>query len=402
MPRVLRIINRLNLGGPTYNAAYLTKYLAPEFETLLIAGIKQSSEESSEYIVEQMGLRAIHIPQMRREVNLKNDRIAYKKIKALIKTFKPDIVHTHAAKAGTLGRLAAVSCGVKVILHTFHGHIFHSYFSPLKTKIFINIEKYLASKSSRIISISDIQKEELCNEFKICSMEKCVVIPLGFDLSRFRENQIEKRNSFRSFYKITDDELAIGIIGRITPVKNHDLFLRSFGSMLKRTNKKIKAVIIGDGEDMLKTQQLCLALNLVFCENSSISSEVNVIFTSWIKNVDWAIAGLDIVAMTSLNEGTPVSLIEAQAAGKPIVSTNVGGIENVIKQGITGLLSTSGEINSFSENLLKIINDESLRIRLSLIGWEHVKNKFHFTRLVEDTRQLYHKLLSQNSVFKDI
>src|SRR6185436_15041835 len=185
MPRILRIINRLNLGGPTYNAALLTKHLAPEFETMLVAGTKMDSEESSEYICQQMGIDFISIPEMSRAINLRKDYTAYQKIKKLIREFKPDIVHTHAAKAGALGRLAAHSMNVPVIVHTFHGHVFHSYFSPLKTKIFLNLERYLAKQSSAIVAISEHQKEELCNKYKIAPSEKFHVIPLGFDLSRF-------------------------------------------------------------------------------------------------------------------------------------------------------------------------------------------------------------------------
>lgn len=394
MPKVLRIINRLNLGGPTYNAAYLSKYLAPEFETLLVAGMKLDSEESSEYIVDEMGLKTNYIKEMQREIDWKNDRAAYQRIKSIIKEFKPDIVHTHAAKAGTLGRLAAASCGVKVILHTFHGHVFHSYFSPLKTKLFIGIEKYLASKSTRIIAISDIQKQELTGEFKISKPEKCVVIPLGFDLTRFRENQDEKRKSFRTIFKINDDELAVGIIGRLTAIKNHDLFLRSFQTVKSASLKKLKAVIVGDGEDLEKLKLLCTELSLLFCEHNSVKENADVIFTSWIKNVDWAICGIDLVAMTSLNEGTPVSLIEAQAAGKPVISTNVGGIENVVMDGITGLLSPSKDLNMFSKNLTTLVDDDEKRLAFGKKGWENVQAKFHFTRLTEDMRKLYRQLLS--------
>jgi glycosyltransferase involved in cell wall biosynthesis len=236
MPRVLRIINRLNLGGISYNVAYLSKYLEPDFETMILSGIKLDSEESSQFILDELGLKAHYLPEMRREINWKNDRAAYLKIKSIIREFKPDIVHTHAAKAGTLGRLAASSCGVKAIVHTFHGHVFHSYFSPLKTKLFIRIEKYLASKSSRIIAISDMQKKEICEDFKICRPEKASVIPLGFDLNRFRNDQEEKRKSFREHYKIAEDEIAVGIIGRITAIKNHDLFLRAFRQATIKTS----------------------------------------------------------------------------------------------------------------------------------------------------------------------
>ena len=175
MPKVLRIINRFNLGGPTYNAAYLSKYMAPEYETLLVGGMHDETEKSSEFIVRDLGLKPIIIEEMKREINFKNDRIAYKKIKQLINDFQPDIVHSHASKAGALGRLAAYNCGVKAIVHTFHGHVFHSYFGKAKTKFYKLLEKHLANKSSKIIAISDIQKKELSEVHGICSKDKIVV-----------------------------------------------------------------------------------------------------------------------------------------------------------------------------------------------------------------------------------
>ena len=160
MPKILRIINRFNIGGPTYNAAYLTKYLSNDFETLLVGGEKEETEDSSEYIIRNLGIEPVIIPEMHRSINPRNDLIAYRKIKNIIETFKPDIVHTHASKAGTIGRIAALRSNVPVIIHTFHGHVFHSYFNSYKTKIFQNIEQSLAKKSSKIIAISDLQKKE--------------------------------------------------------------------------------------------------------------------------------------------------------------------------------------------------------------------------------------------------
>ena len=157
MPRILRIINRFNLGGPTYNVAYLTRYISPEFETILVGGQKDDTEDSSEHIVRNMGINPIIIPEMRREVSPANEVIAYQKIRQLIERYKPDIVHTHASKAGTIGRLAAIRCKVPVIVHPFHGHDFHSYFSSYKTKVFHNIEQGLARRSTKIIAISDKQ-----------------------------------------------------------------------------------------------------------------------------------------------------------------------------------------------------------------------------------------------------
>ncbi|MBK8845435.1 MAG: glycosyltransferase [Bacteroidetes bacterium] len=175
MPKVLRIINRLNLGGPTYNVGYLSKYLAPEFETLLVSGMRDESEGSSEHIIDTLGIKAQYINCMRREISLVDDVKSYYEIKKIINQFKPDIVHTHMAKPGAVGRLAAINCKVPVVLHTFHGHYFHSYFSPLKTKIFQHIEQYLARKTSGIIAISSEQQKELSQDFKIAPPEKTLL-----------------------------------------------------------------------------------------------------------------------------------------------------------------------------------------------------------------------------------
>ena len=329
MPKILRIINRFNLGGPTYNAAYLTRYLAPDFETMLIGGMRDDSEGSSEFILQNLGVDYTILPEMKRSINPFNDISAYNRIKNIIRKFKPDIVHTHAAKAGALGRRAAYACKVPVVVHTFHGHVFHSYFGSIKTAVFKTIERNLSRKASAIVAISELQKKELVEEHRIAPAEKVHVIPLGFDLSRFRANNDEKRFLFRSKYDLKQDELAIGIVGRLVPVKNHALFLDAIKFVRDHSGKKFRAFIIGDGEERvnLEKKTIDLGLNDVVC------------FTSWEKDIDTVYPGLDIVCLTSFNEGTPVSLIEAQAANRPIVSTNVGGIENVVISKKTALLS---------------------------------------------------------------
>ncbi len=393
--KILRIINRFNLGGPTFNAAYLTKYLGDDFETLLVGGEKDDSEESSEFILESLNLTPIIIPEMKREINFKEDKIAYKKLKKIIKEFQPDIVHTHASKAGFLGRRAAYKCNVPVIIHTFHGHVFHSYFGKSKTAFYKNIERYLAKKSTVIIAISEIQKHELVNKYKICKSNKVKVIPLGFDLSRFQENKQEKRIDFRKKYLLNEDEIAIGIIGRLVPIKNHTLFIDAIDQILTKTSKKIRVFIIGDGEEKENLLKHCEEKKLDFTEFVVSPRKATITFTSWIKNVDWANAGLDIIALSSLNEGTPVSLIEAQASNKPIVTTNVGGVENVVLKNKTGFIVESNNLAAFSKALLTLIEDEKLRTEMGLKGWEHVKDKFHYTRLVKDMEALYFSLLKQ-------
>ncbi len=395
MPRVLRIINRLNLGGPTYNAAYLTKYLEPEFETLLVSGMKDEAEESSEFIVKNLDLHPVYMPEMYRELNPFRDYKSYYKLQKLIAEFKPDIVHTHAAKAGAVGRLAASHSGVPVIVHTFHGHVFHSYFGKTKTRLFLEIERYLAKRTTGIVTLSEIQKTELVEEFKIAPAEKFEIIPLGFDLDRFASNTEEKRKRFRTEYNIDDDEIAIGIVGRLVPIKNHTLFLKALKIVADKTTKKIRAFVIGDGEERHRMEQIAIGLGLKF-NNQNLHEKNILTFTSWIKDIDVSNAGMDIIALTSNNEGTPVSLIEAQASSKPIVSTNVGGIENIVSKNETALLSTSGDVQAFAENLLRLIEEDNLRQKLSSSSRQMVINKFSYQRLCTDMAAFYHKLL-QNS-----
>ena len=408
MPRVLRIINRFNLGGPTHNVAYLSKYLAPEFETLLVGGKWGENEEGSQHILDSLDLKPVFLPEMQREVAPWRDRAAYRRIKQIIQEFKPDIVHTHAAKAGAVGRRAAADLGVPVIVHTFHGHIFHSYFGAVRTQLYKSIERFLARRSNRIVAISDRQKEELVDEHRICPAEKVTVIPLGFDLSRFQTDQVAKRKLFRKVYGVDDDEIAIGIVGRLVPVKNHDLFLNALQSVSERTGKRVRAFIVGDGEERERLEQKVIALGMSMARGpyfnghgfghgvngKPVVARATVTFTSWIKEIDIVNAGVDVVALTSLNEGTPVSLIEAQASNRPIVSTDVGGIENVVLPGRTALLSASDDQLALAENLLRVVEDDQLRASMSIAGWQHVKAKYHFSRLVEDTAVLYRSLLN--------
>jgi glycosyltransferase involved in cell wall biosynthesis len=395
MPKVLRIINRFNLGGPTYNAAYLTKYMAPEYETLLIGGQQDKTEANSQFILKNLNLEAEIIPEMRRSVNFVDDLKALRKIKGIIRVFKPDIVHTHASKAGALGRRAAAQMNVPVIIHTFHGHVFDSYFSGTRSKFYQIVERRLAKMSTQIIALSEIQKNDLVNKYKICPADKVKIIPLGFDLNRFRENIEIKRAEFRKEYLIQDDEIAIGIIGRIVPIKNHELFLQGIHYLKQHSTKKIRAFIIGDGEDRSIIEIKARELGLDMVDFTKEKRPATLSFTSWLKDIDKVNAGMDIISLTSLNEGTPVSLIEAQASGKPIVTTRVGGIENIVIPNETALLSDIDDIEGFGKNLLKLAEDKIMRTAFCAKGWPFVSQRFHYTRLVDEMKDLYNKLLSE-------
>ncbi len=390
MPKILRIINRFNLGGITYNVSYLTKYLPSEYETLLIGGPEEEGESSSLHITDSLGLKPLILKELNRNVNPIKDYRSYKEIKKIIQEFKPDIVHTHASKAGAIGRLAAISCKVPIIIHTFHGHVFHSYFGKLKTYFYKSIERYLAKKSTAIIAISAIQKQELVEKFKISSADQTYIIPLGFDLERFNQNVIEKRQKFRQTYKIKQDEIAIAIIGRLAPIKNHELFIDAIIYTATKTSKKIKAFIVGDGETK---QQLINYIKSKNCEYSfNTEKETLFNFIGWQKEIDMVLNGIDIIALSSKNEGTPVSLIEAQAAGKFMVTTNVGGIKDILKPGCGFITETDKE---FCEKLLESVSSHNELMIQAEKGIVFAQDRFSYKRLVKDIDELYKTLMKK-------
>ena len=388
--KILRIMHRINIGGPTYHAAFLTKHLNNnKFKTKLISGNIDNEEKSGEYILNENKVKVTYVKNMFRKISLINDLKALINIIKIIREFRPDIVHTHAAKSGTLGRLAAFFCKVPVIIHTFHGHIFHSYFGKYKNFLFLNIERLLTKISTKIITISDLQFDELVNDFKIGPKKKFTVIPLGFDLKRFYTNKSKKRMIFRREFNLKNSQIAIGIVGRLDPIKNHSLFLNAIRNIKLKSKKNVVGFIIGDGIEKIKLQNLCDKLNLSFNNSLENISRVDIVFTSWRHDLDFINAGLDIMTLTSLNEGTPVSLIEAQAAGLPIVTTDVGGIRDIVIENETALISESNNLEEFSNKLINCIENKKLRLYLSKKGKDNVIPRFDKTRLVNDITKLY-------------
>ena len=387
--RILRIINRFNIGGPTYNATFLTRFMGEQYETMLIGGLPEEGESDSLYILHKYGVEPVLIDELVRNPDLSSDRKAYKRIKEIISEFKPHIVHTHASKAGALGRRAAISCKVPVVVHTFHGHVFHSYFGTAKTLLFKGIERRLAKKSNAIIAISDKQREELVHEHKISKPEKTKVVNLGFDLDPFNEKRQRLRETKREELGLSD-EVAIALIGRFAPIKNHEMYFDVVEEVLSKTNKKVRFYVVGDGTEREYIEERTEKINQTNAEM--------VVLTSWIKDIGSFNAAMDIVCMTSLNEGTPVSLIEAQAANIPVISTDVGGVRDVVIDGETGFIVPSKDVSAFSEKLLKLIEDEKKRLEMSQNGWTFVKDKFHYKTLVKNMEEIYAKLLKNKGI----
>ncbi len=394
MPKILRILNRFNLGGPVYNATYLSADLAPSFETLLIGGAAEAEEKSALYIPESEGIRPQIIEEFRRSVSPLADYKAYRKVRSLIQSFGPDIVHTHASKAGAIGRLAALHEKVPVIVHTFHGHIFHSYFHPLKTAAFRRIEHYLAGKSDAIIAISEQQRVELTETHRVVSQDQIRMIPLGFALKRFTENKPERRLEFRRKYGIREDEFIIGIIGRFAAVKNHRMFIDTLARLKAKTSRKVRGILIGDGARRMELMEFASDKGL---SCSGQDAHPDLIFTSWIEDISTVLPGLDLVLLTSHNEGTPVSLIEAQAAEVAVLSTDVGGVRDIVPAETAALLVSAGDSEAMASNVIRLLQDHRLLDQLARQGSAFVQDRFTRERLADDMRSLYHELLIKST-----
>ena len=386
--KVLRIIARLNIGGPAIHTILLTEGLdKSRFESVLVTGTIEKTEGDMFYLAEEKGVRPVIIPELGRTLNIRNDIITFWKLFCLIRKEKPDIIHTHTAKAGALGRLAGMlfkftyvlsptSYHLKLI-HTFHGHVLHSYFGRIKSAIFVWIERFLAIFTSKIIAVSENLRKELI-ELKIASTKKIVAIPLGLDLDRYLN--IENNDAEIRGYK------SVGIIGRLVTVKNHRMFL-DVVKRLKDTlgsGQRMKFLVVGDGPLRWEIES--------YAKKLGISQDVT--FTGWIKDLRKIYSELDIVVLTSLNEGTPVALIEAQAAGLPCVAINVGGVANVVEEGKSGFLIPGQDIERFSQALIRLLNDSALMKSMGEYGKNKVKDKFSKERLFKDIESLYIQQLS--------
>lgn len=379
--KILRIVTRLNIGGVSLNVSNLAKHL-PEnmYETKVVHGLLGSDEGDMSYVFD--GIDKIFIPTLQRELNIVNDIKTFIEIVKIIKRYKPDIVHTHTAKAGLLGRIAAKICGVKIIIHTFHGNVFSGYFNKKKTEFFKLLERICALCSTKIIAISKTQKEDLIN-YGIAKTSKIEVIPLGFDFSKvIPEN--DYKTDFRDRFDLSKDDILIGIIGRVVPIKNHIMFINIAEKVLYAFDKKVKFIVVGDGELKRTLEDEVLKRDL--------SSKI--IFTGYTNNLKEIYNELSYVMLTSKNEGTPVAIIEALANKKITFATNVGGIADFIENGISGFYFDLADENRFAEKMIEVLKKHG-SIELNKIkenGYSVAMEKFSYKRLINDIDKLYTNL----------
>jgi glycosyltransferase involved in cell wall biosynthesis len=401
--RILRIIARLNIGGPAIQAITLTAELPKDsYKSLLVSGNLSPGEGNMAYLAEKQRVHPLYIRSFGRDISLLADPKAFVDLRQVIKRVQPHIIHMHTAKAGTLGRLAVRSLGsnnamprsIKLV-HTFHGHIFEGYFPRLVASMFIQIERFLARFTDRIIVLSSAQKEDICRKFKIADDDKVRIIPLGFDLSPFSCIKGSHGRSIDAYSP--NGPLRVGIVGRLAPVKDHVMLIEAI-AVLKAMNrlKRFQFVIVGDGQLKAKLVRQVQELGLGGA----------VQFLGWQEEMASIYEGLDAVVLTSRNEGTPVALIEAMASSRPVVATAVGGVPDLLGEivsagrgfqiGQRGLMVRPKDDRALARALIYLADYPPDMQATIARAKEFVLGHFAKERLIADVIGLYDELLANN------
>lgn len=396
--RVLRIITRLNIGGPAIHAALLSTKLDPaRFSTCLVIGEPDSREGDVSGLVQGGVARLVRLKTLRRPIRPLADIRSFAQLLRLAWEERPHVIHTHMAKAGTLGRLAGllynrIGPGREpqaraVLVHTFHGHVLDGYFSPLASQFFITIERWLARRTDCLIAVSPTIRDELVKK-GIGRDDQWRVVPLGFDLSRLAALALPQEAS----------PVRVGIVGRLVPIKNPHLFLKALHRVVHEApGNPVQGVVVGDGplRDALERETTRLGLDGV------------VRLTGWQQDLPAVYEGLEVACLTSWNEGTPAALIQAMAAGRPVVATDVGGVRDLLEDPdalrapITvgafrltgrGILVRPGDAEGLAAALRTVARDADLRHRLGAAARAHVVQRFTQERLLAEITALYDAL----------
>ena len=401
--KVLRIIARLNVGGPARHVVWLTDGLKDKYETLLVTGVVPLGEEDMGYVAEAAGVTPTILSEMSREISLKDTLTVWKLYRLMVRE-RPDLVHTHTAKAGTVGRVAGLmyrwltpatligrprTCR---FVHTYHGHVFHSYYGPVKTRLFLTIERLLAKLATdRIVVISNQQREEIQEKFRVGRHDQYAVIPLGIELTVF-DNADARRDAFRRELGVRPAEVLVGIVGRLTEIKNHELFLKVAARLRQITKGRVRFLIVGNGGRRAALEAQANALEL----------HDDVMFLGTRTDPENFYPALDIVALTSLNEGTPLSLIEAMANERAVIATAVGGVVDLLGPVVDsaetyqicerGVSVKSNDVESFTRGLARLIEDSPLRREVAARGRDFVAANYSKDRLLRDVSSLYVEL----------
>lgn len=380
--RVLRIIARLNVGGPALHAALLTERLdAARYDSVLVAG-REAPDEGNYLALHRKSVpQLVTVPALGRDLSGAADAIAFAELVRLIRRVRPHVVHTHTAKAGTLGRVAARLCRVPVVLHTYHGHVLRGYFSPARTRVFLAVERWLAMWTHRLVAVSERVRGDLLG-LGVGRPERFDVVPLGLDLDQFLGAE-RHAGGLRAELGVSRETPLTGIVARLVPIKGHEVFLEA-AALVADVVPGSRFVVVGDGERRRELEGAAA--------RSGLGDRIH--FLGWRRDLDRIYADLDVVALSSWNEGSPVSLIEAMAAGCPVVATRVGGVPDVVDDGVHGHLVGAGDPAGLATAIAGLLGDPHRRHAMGQAGRARVSPAFEASRLVRDMDRLYTTLLA--------
>jgi len=381
--RVLRVIARLNVGGPAIHATLLSERLDPSrFHSLLVSGA-ESATEGNYLALHGRRIEGLHVvPELGREIHPARDVATVLRLRRLMARFRPDIVHTHTAKAGAVGRVAAWLARVPVIVHTYHGHVLQGYFSPARTRAFLAVERGLARVTDGILTVSEQVRREILG-FGIGAPERVSVLPLGLDLEPFLGCD-GLRGSLRAELGIGPAAPLVGIVARLVPIKRHEDFLAAAALVAARV-AACRFLIVGDGERRAELEALA--------HRSPVADRVA--FLGWRSDLDRVYADLDLAVLCSANEGSPVSLIEAMAAARPVVATSVGGVPDIVEHDVTGLLVPARDSDALAGAITTLLADPDRREQMGHAARKRAYPAYSSERLVTDVEQLYLHLLGR-------
>lgn len=380
--KILRIITRLNIGGPAQHVVFLTQGLdSGVFQSKLVFGAVDRGEGDMSYLLSGRGLAVVELDCLKNGAGLLGNLKAMLRLYQLIRREKPHLVHLHLLKARFLGGLAAKAAGAPCILETFHGDLFTGYYGSLKTQAILMAERFLGYfVMHKVVAISERVRENILR-FRVAPPRKVTVVPLGLELEKFMHVETFA-GRLRAELGIKKNNLLVGIIGRMVPIKGHRYFLQAAREVL-RVRPNVSFIVVGDGVLRKSLESECRQLGI---------SE-SVFFLGWRRDVAKIYADLNVVVMSSLNEGTPVSLIEAMAAGKAVVGTAVGGVPDVVEDGVTGLLVPPEDPGALAGAIVKLLANDGLRRLLGGRAKAAVYPKYDVSGLVQDTKSLYLNLL---------
>ncbi len=350
---------------------------------MLVSGLEAEREGNMLPLADELGVAVVRMPELGREINFFGDLVSVLKLMRLIAREKPVIVHTHTAKAGFVGRIAARLCRVPIVVHTFHGHVFHGYFGPLKSRMFIYLERLLARLSDLILTVNEQQRSELI-AYGIAPPDKIRAVLLGLLLGELARDGADPM-VMRSKWGVPQDVPLVAIVARLVPIKGHELFLEA-AAALHRRRPDVRFVLVGDGERRAELEAYAAQLG------------VPVVFAGWEMDQRSVYAALDVVCLTSLNEGSPLTLIEAMTTGTPVVSTPAGGVVDLIRDEDNGLLVAGREPQAFSWAIERLLDQPEFAKQLGQRGRESVYPRYDVSRLVVDIRAIYAELLARKGL----